>query len=264
MMVPAGAATVIGSGDVHVWRFARDLGKEALGVLGGYLCASERARAGACHIAREGDRFVAARGQLRWILSRYLGVVPRRIGFAHGRQNKPYLAGVPNPGDLRFNLSHSAELAMVAVAAGWEVGADIERVRPNVPCAALAHRFFSSRERQALAALREERQVAGFFRCWTSKEAYLKGLGFGLSVPLSSCEVAVDPDRPAALLQPYRGLTEDSGAWCLYDIGSAESHAATLAIRGQPARILVHTLSWPRFGGPIISVLEHPCSGESS
>ncbi|MGH8335418.1 MAG: 4'-phosphopantetheinyl transferase family protein [Gammaproteobacteria bacterium] len=120
-------------------------------------------------------RFVIARGMMRRILGHLASCGPDEIAFEYGPAGKPFVSGGP-----RFNLSHSGDMAMLAVSANREVGVDIERIR-NVE-RDLAARFFSSEEVRYLDALPADGWLGGFFRIWTRKEAVVKALGCGLSV----------------------------------------------------------------------------------
>jgi 4'-phosphopantetheinyl transferase len=110
-------------------------------------------------------------------------------------RGKPWLA-MPDRrrASLHFNLAHSGELALVAVAEGCEVGVDVERLRPVRHCDEIAERYFSTGERDAVGAAEPALRSAAFLRCWTAKEAVLKAIGTGLGHPLQTFDTsAVDP-----------------------------------------------------------------------
>ncbi|HEX7176360.1 MAG TPA: 4'-phosphopantetheinyl transferase superfamily protein [Pyrinomonadaceae bacterium] len=201
------------------------------------LSADEAERAARFHFARDRDRFTAARALLRAVLALYLRTEPARLRFTYGPHGKPALAGDAAGGDaaaaLRFNLAHSHELALVAVARAREVGVDVEHVRPDFATAEVAERFFSRREAEALRALPEGRErVEAFYRCWTRKEAYIKAKGEGLSFPLSSFTVSLAPGEPAALL----GCDTDAGEterWTLVDLEPGADYFAAAAVEGR-------------------------------
>jgi 4'-phosphopantetheinyl transferase len=121
-------------------------------------------------------RFVAAHAALRLILGAYLDLAPDALAFALGEHGKPSLRQPldPDGARLEFNLAHSGDLALVAVARDHPVGVDVERWS-EVEHLELAERFFSRTERDALRALASvaEQLDAGFFAAWTRKEAYL-------------------------------------------------------------------------------------------
>jgi 4'-phosphopantetheinyl transferase len=120
------------------------------------------------------QRYLRSHSALRAILRNYTGSPPE---FAAAEYGKPYLPAVP---DLKFNLSHSHDMALVAVANGLEVGVDVETLRPLRECMAIAERFFPPLESAALADAAPECRESEFFRRWTRIEAKLKARGTGL------------------------------------------------------------------------------------
>jgi len=152
------------------------------------LAADEQVRAARFIRARDRRRFVSCRAALRQILGVLLDASPGSLQFRAGGQGKPEL--VPEPGrdepsdcrhPLRFNVSHSAELALIAVCRGRELGVDIERVRPFAEADRIVASFFSTAEQAAFAMIPDEAKDRAFVRGWTRKEAVLKALGIGLA-----------------------------------------------------------------------------------
>ncbi len=150
------------------------------------LDARERARA--ARIVHERNRVLWARsrGVLRALLGRCLNADPRELRFELGRHGKPALqGGMGHALDLRFNLSHSGELALVAVTAGREVGVDVEVARDPprgaVDGLAIAARVLGPEQLRRLQGLGEEERTAEFLRAWTLREATAKCLGTGLA-----------------------------------------------------------------------------------
>jgi 4'-phosphopantetheinyl transferase len=181
--------------DIWLWRLS--LPATALERLGRNLSPEERARAARFAARLHRDQFVAGRGYIREILGRYLHRGPRNVPIHCNAFGKPQL-GNGSAGALHFNLSHSGSFAALAVSPAFDVGIDIEEMRPlEEP---IADRFFSPAEADALRHISCEHSVRAFYRCWTSKEAFVKAHGAGLSLPLDSFDVSVDPDRPPALL----------------------------------------------------------------
>ena len=188
------------SADVQVWRASLEQPPGCLGRLLGTLAPDERQRAERFHFDRDRRRFIAARGTLRAILAGYLGTAPGELQFCYSEYGKPSLSRATAGDRLRFNVSHSHELALFAVTEGRDLGVDLEWIRPDVADEAIAERFFSAEEVRALRALPAELQADAFFNCWTRKEAYIKAIGEGLSMPLSRFVVSLAPgERPALL-----------------------------------------------------------------
>jgi 4'-phosphopantetheinyl transferase EntD len=149
---PASPNLELGAADVHVWRADLDLPPERLSELTSELAADERERAEPFRLASLPARFLAARGQLRQILGRYLNMPPEQLRFRYGPSGKPVLAGAAER-ELEFNLSHSDALALVAVTRIGRIGIDVERRRADLDVDEIAERFFSPRE---CAFLREQ------------------------------------------------------------------------------------------------------------
>jgi len=155
------------------------------------LSETEWERARRFVFKRDRNRFIAAHAALRETLSSQCGIPASMLEFPQGPFGKPMLA---EGGGLRFNLSHSQSLALIAVCDDAEVGVDIELLRPMPDAEALADTYFSAVERRALAALPPESRDRAFLCCWTRKEACLKATGMGLSVDTRSFEVGVSPE----------------------------------------------------------------------
>jgi 4'-phosphopantetheinyl transferase len=126
---------------------------------------------------------------LREVLARYLQEEPDAVKLRTGEHGKPMLADPSSP--LRFNLSHSGERALVAVASGREVGVDIERVRARRNLERLAERALDPAAAAAVRAAPERDRVAAFHQAWTRREALAKCWGTGLGAPLRAAPVSV-------------------------------------------------------------------------
>jgi 4'-phosphopantetheinyl transferase len=219
----------LGSDEVHVWRIPLGTTAAELVLLEAILSAEERARAARHRFCADRERFVARRGRLRLILGAYLGMAPDRLEISDGPLGKPALARNRLSDDWEFSQTHSAELSLVALARGRRVGVDLERVRPSRHDAALAARFFSPLEGEALRGLPAGLRDTAFFAAWTRKEAFLKARGEGLSAPLDSFSVSLDPRRPAKLLECCGG-EEERSRWSLLDLPVGPGWVAALAV----------------------------------
>jgi 4'-phosphopantetheinyl transferase len=224
----------LGPDDVHVWRASLGATYESVQRLHGILAEDEKARADRFIFARDRNHFILARGALREILSRYLGIAPREIRFIYSPYGKPALADAA--GDLKFNVSHSHEVALYAIARGCEVGLDVEYVRDDFASMEIAERFFSRAEVTALRAIEPDSRTLAFFNCWTRKEAYIKARGEGLSHPLEQFAVSCAPGQPAAILSSENDPQEVS-RWRLHELLPGPGYAAALALSGAPRKV---------------------------
>ncbi|MDQ3916975.1 MAG: 4'-phosphopantetheinyl transferase superfamily protein [Acidobacteriota bacterium] len=196
------------------------------------LAPEEQERARRFRFPADRRRYLAAHCALRMILARYLRAEPDSLRFSYSEFGKPELALQHGFAPLRFNLSHSHELALVAVASERAVGVDVEYVRRDVRAAEIARRFFSPREAAALQSLEPERQDEGFFACWTRKEAFTKARGQGLSHPLDQFDVDCTPGGLSCLLSTRPDPAEAS-RWTLLSLPVGPGYAAALAVYGR-------------------------------
>lgn len=208
--------------EVHLWRAATSSLDPRLD---GALSADEWARAGRLRVRRDGLRFGRGRGFLRAVLGRYLERDPKELRLEYGWRGKPELSD----GRLRFNLSHSDGLLLLAVTLDRPIGVDLERVRPVADLERIAARFFSEAENLALASVPARDRPELFFRCWSRKEAYLKARGCGLGVPLAQVDVGLAAaEGPAPLVM--HGSPEESTRWSLSGLRPAPEHCAALVV----------------------------------
>jgi 4'-phosphopantetheinyl transferase len=221
---------------VRVFHLRLDVGEAERARLSAWLSADERARAERFRFDRDRHRFVACRARLRELLGGSLEVAPEQVAFDYGPHGKPVLAGKLGASGLRFNLSHAGERAAVALAYGCEVGVDIEQVGALPDAAQLAERFFAAAEIRALRELEPTDRIAGFFRCWTRKEAYLKALGDGLGRPLDGFAVSVGADEPARLVH-VSGDPRESDRWTLHALAPDAAFVGAVAVEGRGSRL---------------------------
>ncbi len=233
---------ILANDEVHVWCASLDLPASRLASLYQTLTADELNRADQFFLERDRRRFMAARGLLRTILGRYLGLAPNQLRFIYGDHGKPALAPTPGQASLSFNLSHSAGLALYAVTSGREVGVDLERICSNFDFERLAARFFSVQENAILRALPAALKPEAFFNCWTRKEAYIKARGKGLALPLNQFDVSLTPGEPAKLLET-RGDRDEASRWSLQALKPDPDYAAALAVAGHGWRFTCW--QWP-------------------
>jgi 4'-phosphopantetheinyl transferase len=230
---PAAQPPALTVDDVHVWRISLEIGDAALARLRESLSEDERQRAERYHFEKDRRHFVAGRGTLRAILARYLERRSEDVCFAYTNYGKPLLT---DDAVLRFNLTHSHGLALLAVTLGREIGVDLEHIRDNLEGEQLAERFFSPREVAALRALPPELRREAFFHCWTRKEAYIKANGKGLSLPLDQFDVTLRPGEPAALLATLHDPNE-ARRWSMWSLVPNEGYVGALAVEGHSWRL---------------------------
>jgi 4'-phosphopantetheinyl transferase len=171
------------------------------------LSADERARAGRFVREQDSARWAHARSALRALLGAYTDADPRALRFIEGPHGKPELVA-PAPAGLRFNLSHSGDLALIAIALDREVGVDVELPRRAVDHVAIARRVLTADEADRIQAVEDPQQrERAFLQAWVRWEAVLKchgtGIGGAATAPPGPepwvVELVVAPPAAAAL-----------------------------------------------------------------
>ncbi len=165
------------------------------------------------------------------LLAREAGVTPDALRFGYSAHGKPFLiqAAVAGRETLHFNVAHSGDLALVALARGARVGVDVERIRAGLDFRALAKSVFSADEQADLAALPEDAACEAFFTGWARKEAFVKAVGEGLSYALDRFSVTLSPGAPPRLLLP---AGEEPTGWVLHALEVGEGYAAAAVSEG--------------------------------
>ena len=202
-------------GEVHLWAATLPLPPVELAECERLLAGDERERA-ASPLPEARERYVAVRGLLRRLLGLYLGRPAEALCFAYGAHGKPSLAG-EGPGGVRFNVSHAGEVALLAFAAGREVGVDVERVRDVPRAERIATRILEPAAAEAWRALPPAERREAFLREWTRVEAMSKLTGRGV----------------------WRTLVhgESRGPSCSFEVRPAPGYVGTLVVEGDGARL---------------------------
>jgi len=223
---------------VHVWRVSLEVPVAVRRLCATWLGDDEQARVASFQVERLRRQFIVRRGLRRALLADYLGVRPQDLRFAYGSKDKPRLTGEPAGAPLQFNCSHSAEMALIAVTRGREIGIDLERMRDGVRCEEIAARYFAPAEAAALASEPRRTRRALFFQYWTGKEAWIKAEGGGLSIPLQEFEVQLrSKDDPAPITSSANPAGNPLGY--VYRLNVAGGYAAAVVAAEPGVKILL-------------------------
>ena len=188
------------------------------------LSQDERDRASRFKFEEYRSRYVRARAVLRQILGSYLETAPAELQFIYPEDGKPSLKqGAAKR--LKFNLSHSGDLALIGIS-NFEVGVDIEFIRPLAEQWQIAQLFFTQSEAEELEKYPEEVRSEAFYRCWTRKEALLKGWGCGITKNLKAFRVSLEEQPQQVLLECIPQLR---GAWTIQSLKVHPLYAAAVA-----------------------------------
>ncbi len=178
--------------------------------------------------------YISARAALRVLLGRMLDRPPVSVDIQKDGRGKPFLA-TPQGKDLRFNLSHSGELVLLAFSDGRPVGIDIEAKRPLRDMAALAAQHFSAEESRLVAAGGPAGEAC-FFRNWSRREAVAKAMGLGLGLPFA--RISLPPNEVEGAFAPQIDWHEaPPGPWWVQDLPVAAGYSAAVSWRGGIAPI---------------------------
>ena len=223
--------------DVDIWMAQTELRSHKLAELAAMLSTDERAHEDIPAPRSGYERFALTRGLLRTVLGEYLDVEPGAVELTYGLNGKPLLAETFASSNIHFNLSHSGGIAVVAVARGFRVGLDIERLRFRADFSELSRRVLTERELEKLSTTLNACQRKTFYRYWVRKEAYLKGTGTGLAFPPRDVDVSAATfyrsDQPVTI--PI--VNDRPVPWRIYDLqlpGLGGTLVGALAIEETP------------------------------
>jgi 4'-phosphopantetheinyl transferase len=225
----------IGENEIHVWQESLCVLNEELQGLWSILSQDERQRLDRFHFTRFREKSLVSRAFLRKILGQYLQLPPERLGFCYNLFGKPALIGVSEKEGIYFNVTHSGDRFLCAVARNRDIGIDIEQLR-HIRSESLIESIFSPMEKTTYNLLSQEFKQKAFFLCWVRKEALLKAWGLGLSYPLYRLSVTIVPGELPRLTGSEM-TTIDNSEWQLFDIVADTNHVAALAFSGQNANI---------------------------
>ena len=235
----------LGRQDAHIWAAPAQASPTEEAFYLGLLSREEQDRYASLQRELSRQTFATVRGILRCLLGRYLGCSSADIQFAYGTHGKPRLSGACGKA-LHFNVSHSEEIALIAVSRLPGLGVDVERYRLQFSANQLAQRFFSARENMALHKKTGKERREFFFKYWTCKEAFIKATGAGLATPLDQVCVSFQRRGSPRLLSVPEGAGAERD-WQLHTVSPAKDYAAAFVAPKELRRLT--TWQWnSRFG----------------
>ena len=221
------------SGVIDIWLCRADTVQDRAAYFSSLLSAEEQARAQRFKFDIHRNRFIISHGFKRSVLAKYLAVEPASIQYQLSEKGKPSLLEAENKSqDLKFNLSHTQDISLLAVSRNIELGIDVEYKDRKTDWQGVCQRFFTEPEQEILFSLTKEDQKSAFFQLWTRKEAYMKVLGSGLSLPPTGFTLTVPP-QPPALIQHHSTKVQASMQVEFSDINLPDTlsdYCATLAV----------------------------------
>ncbi len=219
--------------EIHLWQIC--LNNFSAKQLFSWLDPSEQTRAERFKTDILSHRYIVAHAAMRDILAKYLGGSAASLDLVQALHQKPLIRPKANQPELHFSLSHSHEVAMLAVSQTWVVGVDIEHIRPIADVTQLAKRFFATSEYELLQQSSKAQQLALFFKIWTAKEAFLKANGLGISNYLKQFSITLNHEQEPIGIEQAKISTE---AWTLHRLVTILGYESTLAVKSSSEHTL--------------------------
>lgn len=182
-------------GETHIWAASLNTWAPYAHLLEGKLSCDERKKASNYLFEKDKNYYVVSRYLLRKIIGSYLNLPCEYISFGYGEYGKPFIDPLINDKSLCFNLSHSKDMVMFIFSMNRFVGIDLEYTEKGYKGGSIIDRWFTLHEQSSYHRLPKEEQKRFFYHAWTTKEAYLKGLGKGITIPLDDIELIFDREE---------------------------------------------------------------------
>ncbi len=224
------AAPPLTSDAVHIWRLKLDEFTFSSSDAADILSEAEQRRATAFHRRDDRERFAKTRAVLRRLLSAYTGISPTKVPLGVRSTGKPFLIRRDGRVDVRFNVSHSGDMALLAFANGREIGVDLEFLHRVPELLEVFLNQFSRNETAQLGKIPAHERWTAFYECWSRKEAALKALGDGLGVPLASFSVPVSEIAGTARVEIASPRGEETVT--LLSLAEIPGYASAAAVQG--------------------------------
>ncbi len=186
------------------------------------LDTAEQAQAHKITSAVRHKEYVQIHAQLRYTLANTIQQAPEKIVINKTATGKPYLADYP---DLVFNISHTTDLFLIAIAKNCQLGIDVEQRRSRLNLNGLVSKCFSEEEQTYWRQLADAEQLSTFYKYWTRKEAFVKATGQGIVLGLNQC--VIDANNINQFLSIPKQCTAVND-WFVYDLDVGEQHFAAL------------------------------------
>ena len=218
--------------EAHVWHVEPEsiVDPRRLAQYRSWLSTEEEARRRRFVFEKHRHTFLVSHALVRGVLSRYADVAPADWRFVAGDHGRPEIAADFLGGRLRFNLSHTQGMAVLAVVAEVDIGVDVEDADRRELSVDIAERYFAPQETADLFNLHERKRLSAFFDYWTLKESYIKARGMGLAIPLDRFAFRLSPDSPPTI-SFAAGFDDDPADWQFAQFRPSTRHRVAVAIR---------------------------------
>lgn len=213
---------------IHVWFINLDITEEKIIHLNHFLSEDEILKASKFRFKKDKNCSIISRGALRLLSGKYLNTNPKTIKFKYGEFGKPYY---DMPTELKFNVSHSGNMAAIAFILNCEIGIDIEKLKYDFEVMDIVDNYFSESEIESLKKLPVQDRSKGFYRCWTRKESFIKAKSKGLSFPLDAFSVSINSDEEAEISET-KWDKKEKDLWNLFSFTPQKEYIGAVSVRG--------------------------------
>ena len=228
---------------VDLWRATLARSNREVALLERLLDPGEVARANAFRSDRNRQRFIVSRATLRRLLARYTGDRPERVTFADSARGKPEISPGNQGESPRFNLSHSDDVMLCAIA-DRKVGVDLEGTKHHDDMDRVARHFFSSEESARFFEMTGADRSEFFFRTWVRKEAFVKATGEGLSRDTTSFTIQMPPCT-GIVVHFADGSKHFDNSFRVYDLPDIGENFAAVALENSGPPPSFEYREWP-------------------
>jgi 4'-phosphopantetheinyl transferase len=219
--------------NLHIWVGMFSVLRPNITKLWNYLSDAEKVRAQGFASPWLQENFIIARGYLRVLLCYYTSIPAEKVVFSYGRFGKPFLCK-PKDVKLYFNLSHTEEYVLYAFQISNNIGVDIENKNRNLEINKLKAYFLTNLELEELHHISLYKQKFVLYKMWVRKEAFVKCLGKGLSLPLNKLQMGLNAESASQLIsvqdQKYTN-------WKIIDLTLSPDHLGAIVTPRTPKQI---------------------------
>ena len=229
----------LSNNEISVWFINFDVSEDKITFLNSFLSEDEILKASKFRFKKDKNCSIITRGTLRLLSSKYLNIKPEDIPFKNGEFGKPYYDLKTK---LKFNVSHSGNMAVIGFVLNDDIGVDIEEMKTDFEVFDIASNYFSNSEIDSLKSSPLENHINGFYRCWTKKESFIKAKAKGLSFPLDSFSVSIDSDEKTELLETKWDKNEKE-LWNLFSFTPQENYIGAVSVKGNIQNIKYYNIN---------------------
>lgn len=230
---------IISNNEVHLWFVYNDKihDPQLLSQYHSLLNHEESAQQKRFHFEKHRHQYLLTRAMVRSVLSLYADEIkPENWEFKKNNYGKPFIGNSALTLPLRFNISHTDELIVMAVSLDQDVGVDVEYLPRLGKMLDIASHFFSPSEVEALFDLPESKQMNRFFDLWTLKEAYIKACGMGLSIPLDHFSYSLSTHGKISIDFNVE-RNDQSEFWQFWQIHPNDIHKVAVALKADTSSL---------------------------